>query len=42
VGQVRLLSLTASLTPTLVAATTVMLLPAKPARLMLGYRWVRT
>jgi hypothetical protein len=31
------LSLTASLNPTLVAATTVMLLLEKPARLMLGY-----
>jgi hypothetical protein len=29
------------LNPTLVAATTVMLLPANPARLMRGYRWVR-
>jgi ABC-type nickel/cobalt efflux system permease component RcnA len=37
VGQVVLLSLTASLNPTLVAATTVMLLLDKPARLMLGY-----
>jgi Sap, sulfolipid-1-addressing protein len=36
-GQVILLSLTASLNPTLVAATTVMLLLDKPARLMLGY-----
>ena len=36
-GQVVLLSLTASLNPTLVAATTVMLLLDKPARLMLGY-----
>jgi len=35
--QVVLLSLTASLNPTLVAATTVMLLLDKPARLMLGY-----
>jgi hypothetical protein len=41
-SQVGLLSLTASLNPTLVAATTVMLLVAKPARLMLGYPWVRT
>jgi hypothetical protein len=37
VEQVILLSLTASLNPTLVAATTVMLLLEKPARLMLGY-----
>jgi Sap, sulfolipid-1-addressing protein len=36
-GQVVLLSLTASLNPTLVAATTVMLLLAGPAKLMLGY-----
>jgi Sap, sulfolipid-1-addressing protein len=36
-GQVVLLSLTASLNPTLVAATTVMLLLDKPARLMAGY-----
>ena len=36
-GQVILLSLAASLNPTLVAATTVMLLLDKPARLMLGY-----
>ena len=36
-GQVILLSLTASFNPTLVAATTVMLLLDKPARLMLGY-----
>jgi hypothetical protein len=36
-GEVILLSLTASLNPTLVAATTVMLLLDKPARLMLGY-----
>ena len=36
-GQVILLSLTASLNPTLVAATTVMPLLEKPARLMLGY-----
>jgi Sap, sulfolipid-1-addressing protein len=36
-GQVILLSLTASLNPTLVAATTVMLLLEKPRRLMLGY-----
>jgi len=36
-SQVILLSLTASLNPTLVAATTVMLLLDKPARLMLGY-----
>jgi hypothetical protein len=37
VSQVILLSLTASLNPTLVAATTVMLLLDKPARLMAGY-----
>ena len=36
-SQVILLSLTASFNPTLVAATTVMLLLDKPARLMLGY-----
>ena len=36
-GQIILLALTASLNPTLVAATTVMLLLDKPARLMLGY-----
>ena len=36
-GQVILLSLTASLNPTLVAATTVMLLLESPAKLMLGY-----
>jgi hypothetical protein len=36
-GEVILLSLTASLNPTLVAATTVMLLLDKPSRLMLGY-----
>ena len=36
-GQVILLSLTASLNPTLVAATTVMLLLDNPGRLMLGY-----
>ncbi len=36
-SQVLLLSLTASLNPTLVAATTVMLLLDKPSRLMLGY-----
>ena len=36
-SQVVLLSLTASFNPTLVAATTVMLLLDKPARLMLGY-----
>ena len=35
--QVILLSLTASLNPTLVAATTVMLLLDRPARLMAGY-----
>lgn len=37
VGQVILLSLLASLNPTLVAATTVMLLLPDPARLMWGY-----
>lgn len=37
VGQVVLLSLTASLNPTLVAATTVMLMLDKPAKLMGGY-----
>jgi Flp pilus assembly protein TadB len=37
VGQVILLSLTASLNPTLLAATTVMLLLDKPAKLMGGY-----
>src|SRR5512143_1419252 len=37
VGQVILLSLTASLNPTLLGATTVMLLLERPARLMLGY-----
>src|SRR5947199_8324651 len=36
-GDVILLSLTASLNPTLVAATTVMLLLDKPAKLMGGY-----
>ena len=36
-SQVILLSLTASLNPTLVAATTLMLLLDKPARLMTGY-----
>jgi Sap, sulfolipid-1-addressing protein len=36
-GQVILLSLTASFNPTLVAATTVMLLLPSPSRLMLGY-----
>ena len=36
-GEVILLSLTASLNPTLVAATTVMLLLDRPARLMAGY-----
>lgn len=35
--EVLLLSLTASLNPTLVAATTVMLLLERPKRLMLGY-----
>jgi Sap, sulfolipid-1-addressing protein len=37
VSQVILLSLTASLNPTLVAATTVMLMLDRPVRLMLGY-----
>jgi hypothetical protein len=37
VGQVILLSLTASLNPTLVAATTVMMLLPSPSKLMLGY-----
>lgn len=37
VGQVILLSLAASLNPTLVAATTVMLLLPSPGKLMLGY-----
>jgi hypothetical protein len=36
-GQIVLLSLTASLNPTLVAATTVMLLLDRPAKLMVGY-----
>lgn len=36
-AQVVLLSLTASLNPTLLAATTVMLLLPSPAKLMLGY-----
>ena len=36
-SQVVLLSLTASLNPTLVAATTVMLLLPSPTKLMLGY-----
>jgi hypothetical protein len=36
-GEVILLSLTASLNPTLVAATTVMLLLDRPTRLMFGY-----
>ena len=36
-AQVALLSLTASLNPTLLAATTVMLLLPRPAKLMLGY-----
>jgi Sap, sulfolipid-1-addressing protein len=36
-GEVILLSLTASLNPTLVTATTVMLLLPNPSRLMLGY-----
>jgi hypothetical protein len=37
VGRVILLSLTASLNPTLLATTTVMLLLERPAKLMLGY-----
>jgi hypothetical protein len=37
VGPVILLSLTASLNPTLLAATTGMLLLSRPARLMRGY-----
>jgi hypothetical protein len=36
-GQIALLSLLTSLNPTLVAATTVMLLLERPARLMTGY-----
>ncbi len=36
-GQVIVLSLTASLNPTLVAATTVMLMLERPSRLMIGY-----
>jgi Sap, sulfolipid-1-addressing protein len=36
-GQVVLLSLTASLNPTLLAATTVMLMLERPGRLMMGY-----
>lgn len=36
-AQVVLLSLTASLNPTLLAATTVMLLLPNPKKLMLGY-----
>ena len=36
-GQIVLLSLTASLNPTLVAATTLMLLLDRPAKLMAGY-----
>ena len=36
-GQVILLSLTASLNPTLIAATTVMLLLPSPSKLMVGY-----
>jgi hypothetical protein len=36
-GEIVLLSLTASLNPTLVAVTTIMLLLDRPARLMLGY-----
>ena len=41
-SQVILLSLTASLNPTLVAATTVMLLLDKPSRLMLDFCSART
>ena len=37
VGQVIVLSLTASLNPTLVAATTVMLLLPRPTKMMAGY-----
>jgi hypothetical protein len=37
VGQVIVLSLTASLNPTLTAATTLMLLLERPSRLMIGY-----
>ena len=37
VGEIVLLSLTASLNPTLLAATTVMLLLERPTKLMLGY-----
>ena len=36
-GHILVLSLTASLNPTLLAATTVMLLLPSPAKLMLGY-----
>ncbi len=36
-GEVLLLALTASLNPTLLAATTLMLLLERPAKLMLGY-----
>ena len=36
-GEVILLSLAASLNPTLVAATTVMLLLPDPSKLMVGY-----
>ena len=36
-GQVVLLSLTSALNPTLITATTVMLLLPNPFRLMLGY-----
>lgn len=36
-GEILLLSLLAAVNPTLLAATTVMLLPAHPERLMLGY-----
>jgi hypothetical protein len=36
-GEIVLLSLTASLNPTLIAVTTIMLLLDRPARLMLGY-----
>ena len=36
-GTIALLSLTSALNPTLIAATTVMLLLPHPKRLMLGY-----
>ncbi len=36
-GEVALLSLTASLNPTLIGVTTIMLLLDRPSRLMLGY-----